>query len=303
MTELIAYLNGSYIPAHKAALPLHDAGFVYGATITDLCRTFRHQLYKLPLHLERFFFSCRYAGLQLPFSQQELAGVAERLVQHNVLALAPEVDLVLVMFATPGAVSAYVADVDSGKSSRPTLGMHTIPVPFGRNAPLFERGAHLVVPFTRQVPIACVDPRVKQRSRLHWWLADQQARAFDPDAQALLLDESGRITETAMGNVLIVQQGKLLSPPLERILNGVSLQTVRELAANLAIPFQEESLILCDCLNADEVLLAGTTFCVAGVSRINGSAIPWPGATLQKLLSAWSDHVGVDIARQTLANR
>src|SRR5262245_14628401 len=44
MSEPLAYFEGRLIPQSEARLPLHDAGFVMGATITDLCRTVRHRL-------------------------------------------------------------------------------------------------------------------------------------------------------------------------------------------------------------------------------------------------------------------
>ena len=37
------------------------------------------------------------------------------------------------------------------------------------------QGADLVVPADPARPRRCVDPRIKQRSRMHWWLADQEA--------------------------------------------------------------------------------------------------------------------------------
>jgi branched-subunit amino acid aminotransferase/4-amino-4-deoxychorismate lyase len=301
MAEPIAYLNGSYLPASAALLPIYDAGFVYGVTISDVCRTFGHRLYRLADHLRRFQTGCRYAGIQLPLDS-ELTAIAERVVANNLTTLAPGQDLILAMFATPGPIPAYAGQEISGKVAS-TLGMHTYLVRFSRNAPLFERGARLIVSSVQQPPQSCIDPRVKHRSRLHWWFAEREVRARDPEAQALLLDRDGMITETAIANFLIVREGTILSPPPNRILNGISLQVLREIASDLAIPFMHQPLSLFDCLNADEALLTSTSYCVAGVSQIIGSAIPWPGPMLQRLLSEWSARVGLDIAAQTLANR
>jgi len=303
MAEPIAYLNGSYLPASAVLLPIFDAGFVYGATISDVCRTFGHRLYRLADHLERFRAGCRYAGIQLRLADFELTAIAERVVGNNVAMLAPGQDLVLTMFATPGAISTYASQEAFGQGALTTLGMHTYPAPFSRNAPLFERGARLIAASVQQPPPGCIDPRVKHRSRFHWWLAEQEVRARDPGAQALLLDQDGMVTETAIANFLVVQKGAILSPPPDRILNGISLQVLREIASDLAIPFVHQPLSLFDCLNADEALLTSTSYCVAGVSQINGAAIPWPGPMLQRLLSEWSARVGVDVASQTLANR
>src|SRR5262249_46869898 len=156
----------------------------------------------------------------------------------------------------------------------PTLGMHTFPLPFARYVRLIEHGAHLIVPSTRHVPAVCVDPRLKQRSRLHWWLAEQEAHLADPAASALLLDADGPVTETAAANFLAVRGGTVLSPPRQSVLGGISLRVVEELCRELGIPFAERPLTLYDCLTAEEALLASTPYCLAGVSRIQGVDLP-----------------------------
>src|SRR6266542_2158436 len=79
MSEPLAYLDGRFQPQSQARLPLHDAGFVLGATITDLCRTVRHRLYRWPDHLARFRRSCRSAHIPLPLPAGELTRVAHAL--------------------------------------------------------------------------------------------------------------------------------------------------------------------------------------------------------------------------------
>ncbi len=294
-------LNGRLLPQSQAALPFHDAGFVFGATATDLCRTIRHQLLRWPDHLARFRQSCRYARIPQPVPDEELTRRAEELVAHNSRLLAPEEDLALVVFATPGPIGYYLGEPGGPGDGPPTLGMHTFPLPLARYQRLFREGARLVIPATRAVPAACVDPRAKQRSRLHWWLAEQEARAIDPGASALLLDADGHVTETAAANFLIVRGGTVLSPPRASILGGISLRTVEELCGELRIPFAERPLTVADSLTAEEAMLASTPYCLAGVSRIGGTALPWPGPVWQRLLAAWSARVGLDLGRQILA--
>jgi branched-chain amino acid aminotransferase len=298
MGEPMAYLNGQFLPQSAATLTLHDAGFVFGATVTDLCRTFGHKLFRLADHLARFRHSCLAARIPQPVSDKALQQIAEELTARNAALLRPEQDLALVLFATPGLIGYYLGQPGGPGDGPPTLGMYTFPIPFERYAPLFERGAHLVVPGTRQPPADCVDPRIKQRSRLHWWLAEQQARAVEPGASALLVDGKGRVTETAAANLLIVREGAVLTPPRDTVLNGISLLTIRELCAELGIPFREQPLTIADCLAAQEAMLSSTTFCLAGVSRINGQSLPWPGPFQERLLAHWSQRVGLDIRRQ-----
>jgi branched-subunit amino acid aminotransferase/4-amino-4-deoxychorismate lyase len=334
----LAYLNGRFLPASQLALPAHDAGFVFGATATDLVRTFRHRPFRLADHLARFRRSCDTCRIPQPVPDAELARIAEELIAHN-RGLAPgsadstrgftpdtphgipepapagdgskapgggfaepgDRDLALVLFATPGPIGTYAGLPGGPGDGPPTLGLHTFPLPFARYRRLFTRGAGLVVPDVRHVPSASVDPTVKQRSRLVWWIAERQARDQDPAALALLLDQDGFVTETAAANFLIVRGGAVISPPRSSVLDGISLRVVTELCGELGIPFREERLTVADCLAADEAMLTCTSYCVAGVSSLDGRPIPWPGPVWQRLLAAWSRQVGMDIAGQILA--
>jgi branched-chain amino acid aminotransferase len=303
MPQPIAYLNGRFLPQDEVSLPLHDAGFIMGATVTDLCRTFNQRLYRLADHLSRFRQSCHLARVFLHVSDDELTRIAQQLVEQNAVLLKPDQELALVLFATPGPIGHYAGLPGEPGEGKPTLGLHTFPIPFHRYRALFERGAHLLVPNTRHVPAVCVDPRVKMRSRLFWWLAEQEARDQEPGSSALLLDLNGQVTETAGANFLMVEQGVVISPPKQSILGGISLRIVEELCGQLAIPFEERPFTIDECLIADEALLSGTPYCIAGVSQINGEPVVWPGPILLRLQEAWSQAVGLDFCRQILASR
>ncbi len=294
--EPLVYLNGRFLPQSQAALTLHDAGFVFGATVTDLCRTFRGRPFRLADHIDRFRRSCELCRVPLTASDDELTAIAERLIEHTGGAS----ELALVMFATPGPIGYYLGAPGGPGDGPPTLGLHTFPLPFARYRPLFTEGARLVVPPTRHVPASSVDPRAKMRSRMFWWIAEQEAKAIEPGASALLLDADGHVTETAAANFLIVRNGTVVSPPRQTVLAGVSLQVVAELCDELGIPFVERPLTLAECQSADEALLASTPYCVAGVCRLDGVELPWPGPVWRRLLAAWSDRVGLDVAAQIL---
>jgi branched-chain amino acid aminotransferase len=286
MSEAIAYYDGRLVPESEARLPVQNPGVVRGAMASDFVRTFRHRLFRLPDHLVRFRASCAYLGIPL-VADEELTRAAEEVVAHNAAQVGEHAELVLILLATPG----------------PTLILYTYPLSTTPYAIFFQTGARLVVPPTRQVPAACIDPRVKHRSRLHWWRAQLEVRRIEPGAQALLQDLNGHVTETALANFLIVRDGQVLTAPRSSVLNGVSLQVTQELCAELGLAFEERPLTLVDCRTADEALLTGTAFCLAGVSRLDGTALPWPGPVTEALAAAWSRYVGLDYRRQILAAR
>jgi branched-subunit amino acid aminotransferase/4-amino-4-deoxychorismate lyase len=302
MSTPLVFANGRLLPHTEAHIALNDAGFVFGATVTDLCRTFRHRLFRLEDHLARFRRSCLLAQVPQSVADEELARVAEELVAHNAALLRSDEDLALVMLATPGPIGYYAGQAGGPGDGIPTLLLHTFPLPFVRYRSLFTDGARLIVPGTRHVPATCVDPRIKHRSRMHWWLADREARQQEAGASALLLDGDGYVTETAAANFLVVKEGVVRTPPRTAVLGGISLQTVEDLCADLGIPFQEQQLPLNDCLTADEAMLSSTPYCVAGVRSINGQPLTWPGPIFERLLAAWSQRVGLDIRGQIFSH-
>src|SRR5437867_13335806 len=99
MSEPLAYLNGHWLPQSQASLPVHDAGFVMGATVSDLCRTFRHRLFRWPDHLARFRRGLEATAIHPAQADEEITSLAEKLVDHNASLLKPEQDLALVVFA------------------------------------------------------------------------------------------------------------------------------------------------------------------------------------------------------------
>jgi branched-chain amino acid aminotransferase len=296
----LAYLNGRFLAQGEARLTLHDAGFVFGATATDLCRTFRHRLFRLPDHLRRFRRSCEMAHIPQALGDDELARLAGELVRHNAALIGPDDDLALVMFATPGAVGYYLGEPGGAGDAPPTFGMHTFGLPFARYRGLIREGARLVIPEVRHVPARSVDPRIKQRSRLHWWLAEQAARQREPGGIALLLDEDDHVTETAGANFLLVKGGTVFSPPRGAILGGVSLRVTEELCRGAGIPFVEKALGVEECRQADEALLTSTPYCLAGVRSVEGVSLTFPGPVYRRLLEGWNRLVQCDIQRQIL---
>ena len=281
MSTPIAYVNGHFIPAQEVGLDLDDAGVLWGAVVTDRLRTFSGRLFALDAHLRRFRLSCELAHVPQPVPDARLSRATEQLVRDN--RNGGEVSAV--WLATPGPVN----------QNRPTLIAYTTPL----DPRQFERqsrdGIHLV-----PVPVTLgVDARIKHRSRLPWWIARHQAQAKDSSAEPLLIEPgTGTVLETPAANVLAVFDGVVVSPPRERILHGITIGVVEDLCKQLGISFVERTFTVNDLERASEVLLANTTYCLAGVSKLGDRPVPFPGGTLDRLLDAWSHCVGVDIRRQ-----
>ena len=300
MTEPLVYLRGQLVPASQAHVAIFDAGVVLGATVTEMTRTFRHAPYRLDDHVDRLFRSLKYTRMDIGMSKAELAKVSRDLVANNVQLVDPADELGLIHFVTAGEFPVYAGSAGRAARLTPTVCAHTFPMPFELWASKLDTGAHLVTPSIRHVPPQCYDPKMKYRSRMHYYLADKEAQLVDPDASALLLDLAGNVTETGGANFLIVEQGTIVSPSLTNTLPGISRQTVIELAQKLGIPFVVKDFQVHSVINADEAFTATTPYCLLPVTKINGLPIGdgRPGPIWKKLLGAWSELVGIDIERQ-----
>ena len=73
--EQRVYLKGQLQPASQAHIAIYDAALVLGATVTDLARTFRGELYRLDDHVRRFYRSCRYGRIEPRIGPEETMAV------------------------------------------------------------------------------------------------------------------------------------------------------------------------------------------------------------------------------------
>jgi len=290
------------VPASQAKIAIYDAGIVLGATVTEMTRTFRQRPYLLEEHVDRLLRSLKYTRLEAGLSREEWLRASRELVAHNAALADASDELGLIHFVTAGEYAVYAGSAAGSARTRPTVCAHTFPMPWELWDQKIERGAHVVTPSIRHVPPQCYDPKMKYRSRMHFFLADQEARLVDPEAVALLLDLDGNVTETSGANFMIVESGSIVSPTTRNTLPGVSRRVVMELAARLDVPFIERDLQVHSVMNAEEAFLSTTPYCLCPVTRINGVPIGngQPGPMVARLFEAWSEQVGLDIRGQII---
>ncbi len=292
----IAWLDGRSVPRADLVLPVGDAGFVLGATVTEQLRTFRGKLFLPEWHAERFAQSLAIAGIEPAWSVATLFDAAADVALTNHALADVGGDLGVVVFATPGDLPAQ----HGGRGSPARVAIHSFQLAFSLWADAYAEGVSLRSVPVVQVPGESWPLALKCRSRMHYHLADRAAAAAEPGARAILCHGDGRVSETSTANVAIVCDGGIAAPPATDALPGVSLRYARDLATALGIPWQDRTLLLNDLTAADEILLTSTPNCLLPATRLDGRPVGSgsPGRVFQRLLAAWSARVGIDIADQ-----
>ncbi|NCY03454.1 MAG: hypothetical protein EBX36_11245 [Planctomycetia bacterium] len=292
----MAWIDGRFVRRDDLSLPVGDAGFVLGATVTEQLRTFRGRLFLAAAHAERLRSSLEIVGIDAGTPLPQVFAAAERLAVHNHAAGPADDDLGLVIFVTPGDLPAQHA----GRPGHPRTVIHSFPLAFRLWADAYASGVSLRSVSVRQVPDTCWPVHAKVRSRLHYFLADREAHAAEPGARAVVCHADGRVSETSTANIAIVHDGTILAPPPADALSGVSLGCAARLAEAIAIPWRSRSLTVDDLAAADEILLTSTPNCILPCTRFDGRAVGdgRPGPVFGRLLAAWSELAGIDIASQ-----
>lgn len=291
MSERIAYSNGELLPESEFSIPAYDSGFLMGVTIAEQIRTFGGRPFWLDRHLTRFREGLGFLEIELPVGIQRLFEIVYTLIEKNIRTYPSGQELGITMFATPGPYTAYQTD-----ETGPTFAVHTYPLQTTKWREKSQSGQEIEVVKVRQIPEECWPSSLKCRSRMHYYLASQEAQAINPNAIPLLLNQDETVSECPIANLIAytISDG-LVSPPLHKILRGVSLEYVQQIARQQGIPFAFRDLTVNNLLEADEILITSTPFCLLPVSRLNGHRIGAnsPGPIFSALLSAWQKDVRV----------
>ncbi len=106
---------------------------------------------------------------------------------------------------------------------------------------------------------------------MHTHLARLEAERADAD-DVVLLDDRGLLTESRGANVFLVRGGALYTPR-GGILEGITRETVFEIATELAFPAAERDLTPYDLYTADEAFLCSTAGGIYPVVEVDGRTV------------------------------
>lgn len=123
----------------------------------------------------------------------------------------------------------------------------------------------------------------------HWIRA--RSEGFD---QVVFKDVDGYLAESVASSLLVVADGKIVAPPLDTVLDGITRRAVLDAAAFLDIPVDIRPVRWHEVLEADELFLTSTTKTVLPIGRLDNVTLSAPGPITLK--------VG-DVTGATLAGR
>ncbi len=294
------YFNGEYVAESEARVSIFDSALMFGDMLFEVTRTYNGEPFRMRHHLERLYAGLKIVEIDCGMSLDEMEATTLQTIEVNRPCFPDGLDFQIMHNVSRGPLGLYASVFPQGL--RPTVTINCWPLTWhlAAIADTYHTGVHAVITPQRSVPSRLIDPKIKNRSRIYYQTANQQAHKIDPAASALLTDDDGFITEGTGTNFFVVKGGELFTPEPRNILRGVTRQAVIELATRLDIPCHETNLEPYDVATADEAFYASTSIAIMPATRFNGLPVGdgKVGPVVRTLLDAFSEMVGVDIVAQ-----
>ncbi len=263
------WMDGALVPWADAKVHVLTHALHYGTAVFEGIRCYSTEngpaVFRLTEHMERFERSSRMLFMDLGYSVDELVLAVRDTIRANNLPAC---------YIRPIAFRGYGV-----------MGVDPIPAPVQVSIAVWPwesylgeaalvQGVDVGVSSWRQRSINAIPPAIKSSaSYLNSGFAKIEANRHGY-AEAILLNEEGKVCEGSGENLFIVRDGVISTPPVsDGILEGITRDSVMVIADNMDFPVIEESLVRTDLYMADEMFMTGTAAELVPVRTVDGHVL------------------------------
>ncbi len=256
----LIWLDGKQVDWRDAKIHVLSHGLHYASVVFEGERAYSGKIFKLREHTERLFKSAELLGMTIPYSVDEINKASEEMVKASGFANA-YVRPVAWRGTEMMAVSAQATKIHV------SIAVWEWPSYFTPEARL--RGLRLTRALYKR-PSPETEPVHAKASGLYMicTLSKHAAEAKGYD-DALMLDYRGQLAESTGANIFLVQNGEIHTPTPDCFLNGITRQTVIDLARKRGIKVTERAIFPEELAKSQEMFLTGTAAEVTPVSEVD----------------------------------
>ncbi len=277
---MLIYIDGEFLPQAEAKVSVFDHGLLYGDGVFEGIRSYNGRVFKLDEHLERLYDSAKSIMLQIPIPIETMK---EKVLETLRLNHLREAYIRLVVTRGVGDLG-----LDPDKCPKPSIII--IADKISLYPPKFyEEGLEIVTVSVRRNYAEAVNPRIKSLNYLNNILAKIEGKQAGAE-EVLMLSAEGYVAECSGDNIFWVKNEILVTPPVHMgILEGVTRNSVIDLAREAGMQVEERVFTRHDLYIADEIFLTGTAAEVIPVVKVDQRVIGdgQPGKVTQKLIAAF----------------
>jgi branched-chain amino acid aminotransferase len=278
------YIDGKFYEQNEAKISVFDHGLLYGDGIFEGIRIYNGKIFKLEEHVDRLFASAKSILLEIPLSKKETADALHECVKVNGKKNG-YIRLVITRGQGDLGLNPYLCKKASVIIITGEIQLYP--------EEYYKKGISIISSSVRRIAPDQIDARIKSLNYLNNVLAKIEAIQAGC-MEAVMLNSEGYVSECTGDNIFIIKGDVLFTPgATDSLLEGITRNTVMELAGKINLPAKATRLSMYDLYTADECFLTGTGAELMPVTMIdsrvigNGAAGVW---TL-KLLRAFQAEV------------
>ena len=272
MSELV-YINGDFVPAATASIPIYDHGHLYGDGVFEGVRVYNGKVFRLDEHTRRLLFSAHALGFKMQGLTHAMinAAIIDTCRRNNHVS-----GYIRVNLSRGTGLGLDPNHIDT----RPRLIIATKQLSLYPED-MYMNGLVMITCATRVPSPDAIDPRIKCTGKyINNILAKMEANRVGA-GEGIMLNQQGHVAEATGDNVFIVRDGVIVTPPTSSgCLKGITRKAAMECAQALGFLVVEETITVFDIYTADECFLTGTAAevipAVALDERVIGTGLPGP---------------------------
>lgn len=261
--------NGQLIKWEDATTHVLTHALHYGTAVFEGIRAYDTPkgpaIFRAQEHYKRLVNSAKILLMKAPYSEQALIDATSLLINENKLRSCYIRPIFYVGYGEMG--------LNPGKNTiDTTIAAWEWGTYLGEEG--LEKGIRCKVSSWNRLDSRILPPMAKTSGNyINSVLAKQEALQCGYD-EAILLNVNGAVAEGPGENIFVIRNGVIYTPPIaDNALDGITSNSIKQLAKDMGIPVIEQSLIRDQLFTADELFFTGTAAEVTPIREIDGRII------------------------------
>ena len=254
------WYNGEFVEWQNATTHVLNHGLHYASCVFEGLRVYGEKIFKLEQHTDRLFHSAERMGMSIPFSKEELNFAQEETIKKMNIKYG---------YVRPVAWRGSEMMAVSAQKNKINVAVATWEWPsyFSKEDRL--KGIALQTAIWRRPAPDTIPTDAKAAGLYMICTLNKHEAEKNGYSDALMLDYKGRISESTGSNIFFVINGEIHTPIPDCFLNGITRQTVIDIAKSQNINVIEREIYPDEIKNADEIFLTGSAVEVTPVGKID----------------------------------
>jgi len=265
MESKYVWMDGELVEFEKATIHFLTPALHYGAAVFEGVRSYATDkgpaVFRMKEHTERLIDSAKVLGFrELPYKAEEIAEAIRQTVRANGFS---ECYIRPLLYLTGGG---WNLNVDGGKASV-AIAVWEWGNYLGEEA--LAKGIRAnISSFTRHQPNVMMTKAKIAGNYPNSILAKTESVRLGFD-EAIMLNPQGFVAECTGENIFVVHKGRIITPPLVDILEGITRESMITIAKDMGYEVVETPVSRDQLYVADEVFVCGTAAEVIGLAEID----------------------------------